>query len=79
MKRLFIIGASDFQLPAIQEAKQMGLHVGVADFNPSAVGIPFADEYFNVSTIDAEGIYEAAKKFQADGIITPSFVMTGEP
>ena len=70
MKRLFIIGASDFQLPAIQEAKQMGLHVGVADFNPNAVGIPFADEYFNVSTIDAEGIYEAAKKFQADGIIT---------
>ena len=70
MKRLFIIGASDFQLPAIIEAKKMGLYVGVADFNPQAIGIPYADEYFNVSTIDIDGIYEAAKAFRADGIIT---------
>lgn len=70
MKRLFIIGASDFQLPAIIEAKQMGLYVGVADLNPNAVGVPYADEFFNVSTIDKEGIYEAAKIFKADGIIT---------
>jgi biotin carboxylase len=70
MRKLFIIGASDFQLPAILEAKDMGLYVGVADFNPNAVGIPYADEYYNVSTIDSDGIYEAAKLFQADGIIT---------
>ncbi len=70
MKRLFIIGASDFQLPAIIEAKKMGLYVGVADFNPNAVGVSYADEYFNVSTIDEKGIFEAAKKFKADGIIT---------
>ena len=70
MKRLFVVGASDFQLPAILEAKKMGLYVGVADINPNAVGISFADEYFNVSTIDLEGIYHAAKWFKADGIIT---------
>ena len=70
MKRLFIIGASDFQLPAIIEAKKLGLYVGVADHNPQAIGIPYADEYFNVSTIDIDGIYEAAKAFSADGIMT---------
>lgn len=70
MKKLFIIGASDFQLPAIIEAKEMGLYVGVADYNPMAVGVPFADEFFNVSTIDEKGILEAAKRFEADGIIT---------
>lgn len=70
MKRLFIIGASVLQLPAIMKAKEMGLYVGVADFNPEAVGIPFADEYFNVSTIDEEGVYQAAKRFHADGIMT---------
>ena len=70
MKRLFIIGASDFQLPAIIEAKKMGLYVAVADFNPNAVGIPYADEYFCVSTIDVEGIYKAVKEFKADGVIT---------
>ena len=70
MKRLFIIGASILQLPAIQKAKEMGLYVGVADFNPNAIGIKYADEYFNVSTIDEEGIYQASKDFHADGIMT---------
>ncbi len=70
MKRLFIIGASNLQLPAIKKAKEMGLYVGVADYNPNAVGISYADEYFNVSTIDEEGVYEAAKAFRADGIMT---------
>lgn len=70
MKRLLIIGASDFQLPAILKAKKMGLYVGVVDYNPNAIGIAYADKYYNVSTIDLEGVYEAAKKFRADGIIT---------
>lgn len=70
MNRLFIIGASILQLPAIKRAKELGLYVGVADYNPQAIGIEYADEYFNVSTIDEEGIYQAAKAFRADGIMT---------
>ncbi len=70
MKRLFIIGASILQLPAIKKAKEMGLFVGVADYNPEAIGIPYADAYYNVSTIDEEGVYQAAKEFGADGIMT---------
>ena len=70
MKRLFIIGASVLQLPAIQKAKEMGLYVAVADFNPKAVGISYADKFYEVSTIDEEGIYQAAKDFHADGIMT---------
>lgn len=70
MKRLMIIGASILQLPAIQKAKALGHYVAVADFNPNAIGIPYADEYYNVSTIDEEGVYQAAKKFCADGIMT---------
>lgn len=70
MKRLLIIGASILQVPAIVRAKEMGLYVAVLDYNPNAVGIPLADEYFNVSTIDAEGVYGAARDFKADGIMT---------
>lgn len=70
MKRLFIVGASVLQLPAIKKAKEMGLYVAVADYNPNAVGIPFADEFYEVSTIDEQGIYKAAKAFGADGIMT---------
>lgn len=70
MKKVLIIGASILQLPAIRKAKELGYYVGVADYNPSAIGIPYADEYFNVSTIDIEGVIEVAKKFQPDGIMT---------
>jgi len=70
MKRLLIIGASILQLPAIKKAKEMGLYVGVVDCDSSAVGIRFADEFFNVSTIDEVGVYETAKVFSADGIMT---------
>ena len=70
MKRLLIIGASILQLPAIKKAKELGLYVAVADYNPNAIGIPYADEYYNVSTIDEEGVYQAAKAFDAEGIMT---------
>lgn len=70
MKRLMIIGASILQLPAIQKAKELGFYVGVADFNPNAIGIAYADAYYNVSTIDEEGVYQAAKEFGAEGIMT---------
>ena len=70
MKRLMIIGASILQLPAILKAKKLGYYVAVADFNPNAIGIPYADEYYNVSTINEEGVYQAAKAFGADGVMT---------
>lgn len=68
--KILIIGASILQLPAIRKAKELGFYVGVADYNPNAVGIPFADEYFNVSTIDADGVAAVARTFRPDGIMT---------
>lgn len=70
MKRVLIIGASVLQLPAIRKAKELGYYVGVADYNPNAVGVSEADEYFNVSTIDIDGVVNIARKFKPDGIMT---------
>ena len=70
MKRLMIVGASVLQLPAILKAKDMGLYVGVADFNPKAVGIQYADEFFNASTMDEDAILKVAEEFKPDGIMT---------
>ncbi len=70
MRRLLIVGASILQLPAILKAKEMGLCVAVADFNSKAVGIPYADNFYEVSTIDEEGVYQAARDFKANGIMT---------
>jgi biotin carboxylase len=70
MKKLLIIGASILQLPAIKRAKELGYYVAVIDYDPNAIGIPFADEYFNVSTIDIEGVVKTAEAFKPDGIMT---------
>jgi biotin carboxylase len=70
MRRLLIVGASILQLPAILKAKEMGFCVAVADYNPNAIGISYADQFYNVSTIDEEGITRAAKEFGPDGIMT---------
>lgn len=69
-KRLFILGASVLQLPAILEAKKMGFEVGVADMNSEAIGAPYADVFFPVSTTDINGIISSVESFGADGIMT---------
>lgn len=70
MKRVLIIGASILQLPGIKKAKELGYYVGVIDYNPKAIGIPYADEFFEVSTIDIDKVAETANAFHADGIMT---------
>lgn len=70
MKKLLIIGASILQLPAIKRAKEAGYYTIVADFNPNAIGIKYADEYHNVSTIDVEGVTRLAEEIRPDGIMT---------
>ena len=70
MKRLMIVGASVLQIPAILKAKSMGLYVGVVDFNPHAIGIQYADEFFNASTMDEDAVLKAAEDFKPDGIMT---------
>lgn len=70
MKRVMIAGASAGQIPLIKKAKELGYYIAVADYNPNAYGIPLADEFYNVSTIDEQAILKAAIAFQPDGITT---------
>lgn len=71
MKKLMILGASILQLPAIIQAKEMGLQVIAVDMDPDAIG--FKEEGIIkevISTIDTEKVLEAAKRHNIDGIIT---------
>lgn len=71
MKKIMILGASILQLPAIKQAKEMGLRVITVDMNPKAIG-------FNVdgvlketiSTNDIPAVLQAAKRHKIDGIMT---------
>lgn len=65
-----IVGASVLQLPGILRAKEMGLEVAVVDYNPRAVGIPYADKYYNASTMDEDAVTAAAVDYHPDGIMT---------
>jgi phosphoribosylaminoimidazole carboxylase (NCAIR synthetase) len=44
-KKILIVGGSYLQLPAIIKAKKMGLKVAVADYNPDAIGVTYADKF----------------------------------
>lgn len=70
MKKLLILGASELQLAAIVEAKKMGVYTIVADYNDKSIGIPFADKFYNVSTLDYNAIEHIAYKEKIDGIMT---------
>ena len=70
MKKLMILGASVLQIPAILEAKKMGLYVIAVDMNPNAEGFSYADKKIVVSTTDKNIVLEEAKKNEIDGIIT---------
>lgn len=70
MKSIFILGASRLQLPAIKKAKEKGMYVYVLDYDAKAVGIPYADKFLEISTIDKEAVLRAALEYKPDFIIT---------
>jgi biotin carboxylase len=72
MKRLFIIGGGEMQLPIIRKAKELGHFCIVSDFDPNAPGFLFADVQLHVSTLDYEKTLESAIDHQIDGIVTTS-------
>ena len=69
-KTILILGASELQVPAIIAAKKKGIKTIVVDMDEAATGISYADEFYNVSTIDYDGILKLAKNKNVDGIMT---------
>lgn len=72
MKTIMIIGAGKAQLPLIEAAKKENYHTIICDINPSAIGVPLADEFLQVSTKDREGLLNTAKNKHINGIVANS-------
>lgn len=68
--RLLILGGSHLQVPAIKEARAMGLLVGVLDFDPHCPGRSLSDRFFLESTYDEEAVLKSAREFKPHGIVT---------
>lgn len=70
MERLIILGASALQVPLIKQASKMGYYTTVFDFNPEAVGIQYANDYYQISTIDETQVFNKAKELKPKAILT---------
>lgn len=69
MKALVVAGGVS-QAALIQELKSRGIYTILADRNPKAFATPYADEFYQVSTLDEEGIYQLALKEKVDLVLT---------
>ena len=70
MKKLMIIESSSTAIPILEAAHNLGLYVITCDYLPDNIAHKFSDEYCNVSIIDKEATYEAAKRLKIDGIVS---------
>lgn len=68
-KRLLILAASHFQIPAIEYAKREGHYIITCDNNPDNPGHKLADEFIGISTTDLSGILAIAMQKKIDGIL----------
>lgn len=72
-KHIFILGAGPLQIPAIKAAKKRGWYVTVADGNPKASGVCFADEFVPIDLKDTDSLVNYAQnlcKTKFDGVFT---------
>lgn len=67
--RVLFLGGAYSQVPIIKEAKCRGWYIIICDYLPDNPGHKYADEYYNVSTTDFEGVLKVAKKTKPDFII----------
>lgn len=68
-KKILILGGSHFQIPVIKYARSAGYHVVTCDFLPENPGHKLANEYYNVSTTDLEGVLALSIRLKIDGIL----------
>ena len=68
MKRLMILGASEFQIPLIESARRRGIQTCVLDINPQAPARYLSDEFHVCSIRDYNKVLGIAEQYMPDGI-----------
>jgi biotin carboxylase len=70
LKNLVIIGASDFQVPLIKKAKELGYKTHVFAWSDGSEGEKIADVFYPISITEKEQILEICKTIKPQGICT---------
>ncbi len=68
---LLVLGASRYQLPVIERARQRGYRVITTDNVPANPGHALADVSYAIDTTDADGVVAIASREDVDGVIAP--------
>lgn len=69
-KKIMMLGGNYFQMTATRTAKALGCHVISVDYLPDNPAHKYADEYYNVSTLDRDAVLRLAKMLEIDGILS---------
>lgn len=72
MRKLLILGAGEMQVPIILKAKERGIYTIVADMNPEAPGMRYANKAITISTLDSSSLLQYALEEKIDGVLTTS-------
>ncbi len=70
MKKLAIIGASDFQNPLILKAKELGYETHVFAWECGDIGEKTADYFYPISITECDEITEKCREIEPEGILT---------
>ena len=68
--RLMVLGGGSSQESLLRRARKLGWYVLLVDHNPRAPGRRHADEFVEVSTFDAPGVLQAARRLKPDSLVT---------
>jgi len=68
MKKLMVLGASEFQIPLLKQAHDMGVCTYVLDINPDSRGVKYADYYYQCSLKDVDKALSIAGMIEPDGV-----------
>jgi biotin carboxylase len=67
---LLVVGAGPLQVPAIHEARALGIRSIAVDGNASAVGLAFCDVPYVADILDADAVSAIAESENIDGVMT---------
>lgn len=70
MKKILLLGGSQYLLPVIEAAHNLGYYTITCDYLPNNIAHKYSDEYCNVSIIDKEAVFQLARELQIDGIMS---------
>lgn len=69
-KKLMSLGGNYYQMTAVKAAKRLGCYVIDVDYLPDNPAHKYADEYYNISTLEREEVLALARQKKIDGIIS---------